>query len=181
MIWMGLQRGEDVAMSLTDTLRSFAWNVAAAIGAAMITGCTGGSTPVDNSTAQGVEALPPSGIPADAKLVRGDELKRMLLGRALRPVERPLASGYIGTERFHRNGVWEHFALSKGHLGGPIFSRSIGWNSDGYCVRPNDAGPVCSKIWMSEKRIFVEQRYPEKEAYVFEAFLNDEMQGAPAW
>jgi hypothetical protein len=166
---------------MAASFQSFCIIVVAAYGAATMTGCTGGNTPVDNGSHQKAETPPSPGIPADARLIGGAELKNMLFGRALRPVERPLASGYIGTERFHRNGVWEHFALSKGHLGGPILSRSIGWNSDGYCVRPNDAGPVCSRIWMSEKRIFVEQRYPEKEAYVFEAFLNDEMQGAPAW
>jgi hypothetical protein len=100
------------------------------------------------------EAQPPAGVPANAKLIGGDALKKLLLGHALRPIRQP-ANPSIGTERFQKSGQWERFSLPLDVSGLPMLSRSVGWNVDGYCVRPNDAGPVCSQIWRNSSQLFV--------------------------
>jgi len=122
---------------------------------------------------------PPAGIPSDAELVEGNALKRMLLGRALRPIRQP-TNPSIGTERFQISGQWERFSLPLGVSGLPMLSRSVEWAADSYCVRPSKSGQVCSQIWRRGGQIFVLQKYPNR-TNIYEAIITSDMLGTPRW
>jgi hypothetical protein len=120
-------------------------------------------SPVENTSNQHRESpqrvsrepLPPAGIPTDAKMVFGVELRKMVVGKVYGP---KLQNGSTSEsiEYLSPDGWWAKAPLANSFSPTPIYDRDFIWREREFCVHIRGL-ERCARIWKSsDDRLFFE-------------------------